>query len=109
MDLRVYYSKIREVESKITDEFPIVVSQETADGGKEGTKTEVTRRIAAQLVVDGTARLAVGDELKQHRELMAEAQRTAEQAAKAAKLEISVLSSAELAQLRKDALKQSKG
>ena len=39
-------------------EFPLVVSVETSDGGKGGTKTEVPRRLAAKLLVEGQARLA---------------------------------------------------
>ena len=55
MDLQVYYQKIRDMETKITDEFPLMVSMETADGGKGGTKTEVPRRLAAKLLVEGIA------------------------------------------------------
>ena len=50
MDLRVYYQKIRDIESKIAHEFPVVKSLETSDGGKPGILTEVPRRIAAKLV-----------------------------------------------------------
>ena len=69
MDLQVYYQKIREMETKITDEFPLMVSVETSDGGKGGTKTEVPRRLAAKLLVEGQARLASKDELKAYREI----------------------------------------
>src|ERR1043166_7666623 len=48
MDLRHYYRKIREMESNITDEYPLVVSFETGDGGKSGICTEVPRRLAAK-------------------------------------------------------------
>ena len=78
MDLQMYYQKIREMETKIADEFPLVVSMATADGGKGGTKTEVARRLAAKLLVEGLARLASKDELKAYREGLAEAQRLAE-------------------------------
>ena len=56
-----------------------MVSVETSDGGKGGTKTEVPRRLAAKLVVEGLARLASKDELKAYREMLAEAKRLAEQ------------------------------
>jgi fermentation-respiration switch protein FrsA (DUF1100 family) len=100
MDLQAYYQKIREIETKIADEFPLVVSMATADGGKGGTKTEVARRLAAKLLVEGLARLASKDELKAYREGLAEAQRVAEAAAAAAKLQLTVLSSVELDRLR---------
>ena len=92
MDLQLYYQKIRETETKIADEFPLVVSLETPDGGKGGTKTEVPRRLAAKLLVEGQVRLATKDELKAYRESLAEAKRLAEQAAAAAKLQLTVLS-----------------
>jgi len=100
MDLQIYYQKIREVEARIADEFPIVVSKETADGGKEGRKTEVPRRLAAKLVVEGLARFAEPEEVKAYRATMAEAKRAAEQLAQAAKLQLTVLSTAELDRLK---------
>jgi len=100
MDLQLYYHKIREVESKIADEFPLVVSNETADGGRDGRKTEVPRRLAAKMVVEGLARLANADEVKAYRSLLAEAKRMAEQAAQAAKLQFTVVSTADLERLK---------
>ena len=103
MDLRVYYQKIRETEGAIADEFPVVVSVETTDGGKCGTKTEVPRRLAAKLLVEGLARLASKDELKAYRDSLAEAKRIADRAAAAARLQLTVLSTTELDRLRSDA------
>ena len=102
MDLQMYYQKIRENEAKIVDEFPLVVSLDTADGGKGGTKTEVARRLAAKLVVEGLARLATKDEAKVHREALAEAKRMAERSAAAARLQLTVLSTTELDRLRSE-------
>ena len=100
MDLRQYYQKIRDAEAKIVDEFPIVVSTETVDGGRAGTKTEVPRRIAAKLLVENLARLATAEEIKAYRAFMAEARRVADQMAQAAKLQLTVLSVAELDRLK---------
>jgi len=58
MDLRIYYQKVRDVEAKIAEEFPTVVSRETPDGGKAGVQTQVPRRIAAKMIVEGLADLA---------------------------------------------------
>ena len=58
MDLRGYYQKIREVESTIADAFAVIVSLESPDGGKAGTQTEVTRSLAARMIVNGLAKLA---------------------------------------------------
>ena len=103
MDLQVYYQKIRNMASTITEEFPVIVSVATQSGGKEGTRTEVPRRLAAKLIVDGQARLANKEELKAHREALAEAQRIAERAAAAARLQVTVLSTTELDRLRSQA------
>jgi len=100
MDLRVYYQKIRDAEARITDEFPVVVSKETADGGKGGTRTEVPRRIAAKLLVEGIAELAQPEEVAQFRAAHAEARRVAEQTAAATKLQVTVLSANDLETLK---------
>ena len=91
MDLKRYYEKIREVEAKIADEFPVVVSREMADGGKEGTHTEVARRLAARMIVEGLARLASATERDAFRALQAEACLLAEQVAAASKVQLAVL------------------
>ncbi|MDQ6678007.1 MAG: hypothetical protein M3Z09_11985 [Acidobacteriota bacterium] len=62
MDLRVYYRKLREVESTLTEPFAVVVSLDTQDGGKAGVCTEVTRHIAAQHIAEARARLATSEE-----------------------------------------------
>jgi hypothetical protein len=58
MELRNYFQKIKQVESTIAELFTLVVSLETGDGGKAGTLTEVSRSLAAKLIVNGLARLA---------------------------------------------------
>jgi hypothetical protein len=100
MDLRLYYEKIRTMETKLADEFPLIVSNETTDGGKDGTKTEVPRRIAARLLVEGQARLASKEELKTFREYLAESKRVADQIVAAAKLQLTVLSTVDLDRLK---------
>ncbi len=57
MDLRMFYQKLRKIEQEITDPHVVVVSEETSDGGKAGQKAEVSRAIAARLIVEGRARL----------------------------------------------------
>ena len=109
MELRLYYQKIRDLESKIGDEFPLVVSNDTPDGGKQGMQTEVPRRLAAKMLVDGQVRLATSEEVAAYRESLAETQRVAEQAVLAARVQVSVLSTTELDQLRRDARKHTKG
>src|SRR5690242_15334289 len=62
MDLKIYYQKVREKRASIAEAFPVVVSQETGDGGKDGVLTEVTPDLAAKMIVDGTAHLASAEE-----------------------------------------------
>jgi hypothetical protein len=71
-------------------------------------KTEVARLLAAKLTVDGQARLATPEETSVYREALAEATRRAEQSAAAARLQLAVLSTTELDQLKRDARKRSK-
>jgi len=62
MDLRAYYQKIKDTEALLTGESLVVISAETSEGGKEGVRTEVPRRVAAKLLAEGRARVATEDE-----------------------------------------------
>ena len=108
MDLRAYYQKIRDIESQIADEYAIVVSVETADGGRAGTFTEVSSSLAAKLLVDGIARLALSEEAAAFRTRQEEAWRTAVQEASAGRVQLSVVPTNELNQL-KSALRNLQG
>lgn len=99
MNLKQYYQKVRETEAEIAETFPIVVSKDTEDGGKAGRYAEVTRAVAAKMITENRARLAAPDEEKAYRDAQAEARRTAEQAAEAAKVQFTVVSTSEMAKL----------
>jgi hypothetical protein len=100
MDLRSYYQKIRDIKSRIVEEFVVVVSLETADGGKAGKFTEVSREIAARMLVDGIALLALTEEAAQFRAQQTEAAQAAEQRAAAGQVHLSVVPTSELNQLK---------
>jgi hypothetical protein len=100
MDLRLYYQKIRDAEAKIEDEFPVVLSRETGDGGKEGTLTEVPRRIAAKMVVEGMAHVASQAQKQAFLYAQAEAKRVLDQLAQAAQVHVTVLSSSDMDKLK---------
>jgi hypothetical protein len=85
MDLQKHYSKIRLEEEKIGEEFPVISSLETADGGQAGVLVEVTRRIAARFITLGLARIATGEEKQFFQDSKAEAKRIADEALEAAK------------------------
>ena len=100
MDLQIYYKKIRETEENLRDTAVVVVSLETPDGGREGVRTEVPRRIAAKMLVEGAARMATADEAREFQEQKVEAKRQADQLAAASRMQFTVVSPGELRRLR---------
>lgn len=91
MDLKIYYQKIRETRRQITDEFPIVVSKETPDGGKKGRLTEVTRDLAAKMLVDGTAELAPEKAAAEFRQRQEDMRKAAQEELAASKVQLTVV------------------
>ncbi len=100
MNVRVYYQKIREAEAGITAAYPIVVSRETADGGKAGVLTEVPRRVAAKLLVEGLASLASREDADEFRSKQAQAKHALDEAAAASRVQLTVVSTAELERMK---------
>ena len=96
MDLKVYYRKIREIETSIPDADTVVVSFETPDGGKPGARTEVPRRLAAKLVVEGKARLATNEEAAEFQREMQQANQKAEELAAASRIRVAIVPETEL-------------
>jgi hypothetical protein len=62
MDLGAYYQKMRRIEAGIVEASVVVISRETADGGRAGVMTDVPRAVAAQLIADEKAELAPADD-----------------------------------------------
>ena len=91
MDLRAYYQKIREIERGIAEEFSVLVSLDTADGGGAGLLTEAPRLLAAKMVAEGRARLASEEEAGTFREARAEAKRGVDQQTAASRLQVTVM------------------
>jgi len=88
------------MEDSLKDPSVVVVSLDTPDGGRQGLRTEVPRRIAAKMVVEGGARLATPDEAREFQEQKTEARRQAEQLAAASRMQFAVLSPSELRKLK---------
>nr|AEQ20625.1 hypothetical protein [uncultured bacterium CSLF43] len=103
MDLRAYYQELRQTMADIADEHVVVISNATSDGGKADVRTEVTRGIAARLVVERRARLATAEEAETYRSELREAKQRYEQEAAAARVQVTVISDAELRGLRERA------
>ena len=78
MDLKAYYARMRELERGFGADAVVVVSLETADGGKAGVMTEVPAHVAARMVVEGRARVASEDEAQAFRKRADQAQRAVE-------------------------------
>lgn len=100
MDLRVFYQKLRKIEQEITDPHVVVVSNETPDGGRAGQKSEVSRSIAARLVLEGRARLALPEETVEYRKAVEEARQEAEQRAMAQKIQVNVVSESDFRSMK---------
>ena len=100
MDLILYYSKIREQESGIEEEFPVIISKQTGDGGKAGHPTEVPKAVAARMIVQGLARLGSQQESEAFRKAQLAAVHKAEELAAAGRVQLSVMPTADLERLK---------
>jgi len=100
MDLQIYYRKIREIELSMSEPSVVLVSRDTPDGGREGVRTEVPRRTAAKMIVEGTARLATGQEVMEFLEGKAEAKGRADHLAAASRMQFTVVSQSDLRKLK---------
>jgi hypothetical protein len=100
MDMRVFYQNIHDAAAAIEEPFPIVISLATGDGGRAGAPSEVTRQVAAKMIVEGSARRASPEEAQQFRERQIEAKRAADQAAASARVQLTVLTTDDLDRLR---------
>ena len=67
MEVKTYYRKLREIEATLPDEV-ILVSKETAEGGRAGRFTEAPRAVAARLIVEGVAEQAREADAERYRE-----------------------------------------
>ena len=95
MDLRLFYQKLRKIEQEISDPHVLLVSNETPDGGRAGQKSEVSRSLAAKMILEGRARLASADEIAEYRAGVEQARQEADQRAVAQKIQVNVVSEAD--------------
>ncbi len=96
MDVRQYYRKLREIENGFQDEFPILVSLDTPDGGKAGLISEASRANAARMILEGRAVLATDDQKAEFAARQAAARKAAEQAELAKRVQVAILTESEL-------------
>ena len=100
MDLKSYYRKLREIESGLAEEFVVVRSLATPDGGIEGVLIEVARALAAKMIADGMAELADKAESDALRAKAAEDKKQEDQRRAAAKIQLTVLTETDLRALQ---------
>ncbi|HVV46054.1 MAG TPA: hypothetical protein VHC72_12655 [Bryobacteraceae bacterium] len=96
MDLRSYYRKVREADATLTGEDVVMVSLDTAEGGRAGVRTECPRAIAARLIAELRARTATEEEAREFREQQRAAKETHEQQEAARRVQVMVIPSHEL-------------
>ena len=101
MDLRAYYRKIREAESTIDEEFPVVRSLATEEGGKDGHLTEVSRATAARMLTDGMVELATSEETRAFWARIKEARKLEQERQRASQIQFTVLSEADVRTLQR--------
>ena len=100
MDLRVFFTKLRKMEQEISEPHVIVVSHETPDGGRAGQLAEVSRSNAARLILEGHAHLATAEQSAEFRAAARKALEEAEQRMMAEKVQVNVISDADLRALK---------
>ena len=96
MDVRQYYRKISEAERSLEGQYFLMVSLETSDGGKAGFVSEVSRDVAAKLIVEGRAVVATQEEQDLYRERQAAARKKAEGADLARRVQVAIISESDL-------------
>jgi hypothetical protein len=100
MDLRAFFQKLRKIELEIVDPHVVMVSNETPDGGRPGQLAEVSRSNAARLILEGHAHLASAEESADFRAAARKALEEAQQRLLADKVQVNVISDADLRALK---------
>lgn len=91
MDLKQYFRKMRDIEASLTERYPVLVSLETADGGKPGILCEASRLNAARMIVEGRAVLASPAEAQAFRAEQVEARAEAAKAELAKRIQVAIV------------------
>lgn len=108
MDLRGYYRKLRDIERNLLDDYVVVQSLATPDGGIAGRLTEVGKEVAARMVADGLAELAGENDVEVFRRELAEQKKREDQKRAATQIQFTVLSESDLRSLQKGSKSGSK-
>lgn len=96
MDLKAYYTKIRETEAQLEGDPVVVVSFATPEGGKAGVSAEVPRAVAARMIAESRSRVATAEETESFREEIAERRRLYELDEEAKRMRVMVIPASDL-------------
>ena len=91
MDVKQYYRKLREIEATLTEQYVLVVSLETPDGGKAGRVSEVSREIAAKMMLEGRAVLASEKKREAYFQQQTAAKKAAQKAELARRVQVAII------------------
>jgi hypothetical protein len=91
MDVRQFYKKIREVQGGIEEAFVFVTSLETSDGGRPGLVSEVSRELAARLLVESRVTRSLQAEIDAYRRTQQDARKAAERAELAKTIQVALI------------------
>lgn len=101
MNLKDYYREITAQEAAIEEQFVLVISLKTPNGGRAEVASEVNRATAAKLIVDRQARLASPEEVKKLRDEREAKQRREDLASLQERVRMTRLAEDELRALKK--------
>lgn len=100
MNLKRYYSEIREIEASLDGEHILMMSLDTEDGGRAGVVTEVPRYEAALMIKQQRGRVLSEEESAGYRLSTAERRVKANEARLAERLHVTVVSTDALLQAK---------
>src|SRR3954453_13934471 len=95
MDVKQYFRRLREIEQSFIDRYPVVISLETPAGGKAGLIAEMSREVAAKMIVEGRAVLASAEQKTAYYEHQDATKRAAEKAELAKRVQVAIIADPE--------------
>src|ERR1700754_3950110 len=96
MDLKQYFRRLREIENSFVDSYPVLVSLDTPDGGKAGLISEMSRPVAAKMIVEGRAVPASEEQKTFYYQQQEVLKRAAEKAELAKRVQVAIIADPEL-------------
>ena len=95
MDVKQYFRRLREIEESFVDKYPVVISLETPDGGKAGLIAEMSRNVAAKMILEGRAVLASPEQKTAYYEHQEATKKAAEKAELSRRVQVAIISDPE--------------